>query len=216
MAWYNLGLIYVLVGAAVCLSIIAISDWRSATGAIFIYDGCDITPRQRFSAETLLSMLKAAEEKNNEIFVIKGLAMTKAEILDCMCRCLGISSQKAYLIGDELIYSLESAERNGLANLDGRFVTLPSFEDDAVAARRVYELWISAGGVRPINGMKRFLEANGILLLDDLRWLTPVGNTVLLSEGEGSQFQSMLNTFSYGNAILLLSALNGSLRVMQC
>ena len=197
----GLGLFYIVFGLAICLSLAVVSEWRLSNGSIFIHEDCELGLRIRFGPDVLQELVKIAEERNDDTLVLRHAAVTAEDVQKSAHRYFRAAKQS--MLKDELLYAFGAASEK----------ICPDAK--SMVARSLYELWVKNGDLKIATGVTNFLKKNNAVLLDDLDGGL-MGGAVMLLSGQGEHLQSIVGTFSPSNAVLLLSLLNGSIKVMQC
>ncbi len=195
------GLLYIVLGAGAGLSVIMLSNLGSSNSYIFIHEDCSVRPKVRFGFNALQELIKITEEKNKDNFVLKGAAVTLKDMQESMRSYF--SSVKPAMLADELLYALDSTW--GKRHSDQK----------SEIARNLYDLWVDGIAMKLSPSVNGFLKKNGVAPLSGINDGSHYSTVALLSR-QGEHLQSILGTFSRGNATILLSVLNGSVRVMNC
>ena len=204
--------IYIAIGGIAFLAIVTLSDRSASNHGLPVYEKVDIRESRRFDADSLSSVIRDVQKRNNNIFILKDGALRREEILDALSRYFGGLDNYAAL-GDELNYLLFSFNLKHEILLSNGSIANVDCGRHALAARHLYDLWVSGKDVRTSRTNEKLLLANGVAILSCGGKLN--GRVFLpLSLKERLLFESGICRFSTESAVLMLSIISGSLRVV--
>lgn len=204
------------IGIALYLVIKLGSDFSISNKAFIINSGTySEQHEQKIEMNELISSVKKAQEKNNSIHIIKELSVKLDEIK--------FSSSKIL----DHFYFTTLLDSNNIGIIHNDMVSLKIGDSNykGFVARVAYDEFIEHGNfsVKKSYNYQKFLYENNIVASRDLK-LEQLNrfdkyekiSIVNLSYIQGKILENKKHIFAKGNSLLLLSSVNGLIRVMNC